>query len=130
MKNTFVRVLSVLFALVLLLTSLASCGKETADSEYVKKNGKLRVGITDFAPIDYQNEKGEWIGFDADMAKAFAASLGVDVEFIEIDWDTKEIELDNKNIDCIWNGFTISAEREENLDYTIPYMKQVISKSL
>ncbi|MDY4105242.1 MAG: transporter substrate-binding domain-containing protein, partial [Oscillospiraceae bacterium] len=62
------------------------------DMEYVKEKGVLVVGITDFAPMDYKDESGEWIGFDADMAKAFADSLGVDVEFVEIDWDNKILE--------------------------------------
>ena len=63
----------------------------TADSDlaYIKEKGKLVVGITDFAPMDYKNDAGEWVGFDADMAKAFAESLGVDVEFIEINWITR-----------------------------------------
>lgn len=62
--------------------------------------------------MDYEETKGsgKWIGFDADMAKKFAKSLGVDVEFVEIDWDNKIMELDAKSIDCVWNGMTISNE--------------------
>ncbi len=70
----------------------------------------LIVGITDFEPMDYKNDAGEWIGFDADMAKAFAQSLGVEAEFIEIDWDNKILELNNKSIDCVWNGMTLTPE--------------------
>ncbi len=80
------------------------------DMEYVKEKGVLVVGITDFAPMDYKDSNGEWIGFDADMAKAFAESLGVDVEFVEIQWDNKILELDGKTIDCVWNGMTLTAE--------------------
>ena len=58
-----------------------------SDMAYVQEKGTLVVGITDFAPMDYKDENGEWIGFDADMAKAFAESLGVEAEFVEIDWD-------------------------------------------
>ena len=72
--------------------------------------GTLIVGITDFEPMDYKNDAGEWIGFDADMAKAFAQSLGVEAEFIEIDWDNKILELNNKSIDCVWNGMTLTPE--------------------
>lgn len=105
------------FALVMALALLfvfAGCGKadsKKADSEYVKDNGKLVVGITDFAPMDYQ-EKGsdEWIGFDADMARAFGENLGVKVEFVEIEWDNKTMELDGKTIDCVWNGMTLDDE--------------------
>lgn len=81
-----------------------------SDMAYVQEKGVLVVGITDFAPMDYKDENGEWIGFDADMAKAFAESLGVEVEFIEIDWDNKVLELDSKAVDCIWNGMTLTDE--------------------
>ena len=81
-----------------------------SDMAYVQSKGTLVVGITDFAPMDYQNESGEWIGFDADMAKAFAESLGVSVEFVEIDWDNKLLELGSKSIDCVWNGMTLTEE--------------------
>ena len=60
-----------------------------SDLAYIKEKGVLTVGMTDFEPMDYKDENGEWIGFDADMAKAFAESLGVEVEFLEINWDNK-----------------------------------------
>ena len=69
-------------------TSKAS-SDDGSDVDYVKEKGKLVVGITEFEPMDYQNESGEWIGFDADMAKSFAESLGVDAEFVVIDWDNR-----------------------------------------
>ena len=85
---------------------------ENTDSDvaYVQNKGTLVVGITDFAPMDYKDDAGEWIGFDADMAKAFAESLGVKAEFIEINWDNKAMELDTKGIDAVWNGMTITQE--------------------
>ena len=99
------------FALLLAAALLtASVSLAETDMEYVKNKGKLVVGITDFAPMDYKNEKGEWVGFDADLAKAFAASLGVEVEFIEIEWDNKILELNGKTIDCVWNGMTLTDE--------------------
>ena len=90
----------------------APAEQTAADSDiaYIQANGKLVVGITDFAPMDYQDETGEWIGFDADMAKDFAESLGVEAEFVEIDWDNKIMELDAKTIDCVWNGMTLTDE--------------------
>lgn len=94
-----------------LIAALTSCGTKNADQsdvEYVKEKGTLVVGITDFAPMDYQNENGQWIGFDADMAKAFAKSLGVEAQFVEINWDTKESELSSKAIDVVWNGMTLT----------------------
>ena len=60
--------------------------------------------------MDYKDGNDEWIGFDADMAKAFAESIGVDVEFVEIDWDNNIMELDGKTIDCVWNGMTLTDE--------------------
>ena len=88
-------------------------GTETAaqtDMEYVKEKGTLVVGITDFAPMDYKDADGNWIGFDADLAKDFAANLGVEVEFVEIEWSNKIMELDAKSIDCVWNGMTLTDE--------------------
>ena len=92
-----------------------------SDLAYVKEKGVLVVGITDFAPMDYKNEDGEWIGFDADMAKYFAGELGVEVEFVEIDWDNKILELDAKSVDCIWNGMTLTDEVKAAMDCSNAY---------
>ena len=114
------RILAMMVALMLCLCAV---GLAEADSDlaYVKGNGKLVVGITDFAPMDYKNEAGEWIGFDADLAKAFAASLGVEVEFIEIDWDNKIMELDNKSIDVVWNGMTLTEDVKAAMETSNAY---------
>ena len=92
-----------------------------SDLAYVTDKGVLVVGITDFAPMDYKDESGEWIGFDADMAKGFAEKLGVDVEFVEIDWDNKILELDGKTIDCVWNGMTLTDEVKAAMDCSNAY---------
>ena len=92
-----------------------------SDLAYVKEKGVLVVGITDFAPMDYKNEDGEWIGFDADMAKYIAGKLGVEVEFVEIDWDNKILELDAKSVDCIWNGMTLTDEVKAAMDCSNAY---------
>ena len=92
-----------------------------SDLAYVKDKGVLVVGITDFAPMDYKNEDGEWIGFDADLAKFFAGELGVEVEFVEIDWDNKILELDSKTIDCVWNGMTMTDEVKAAMDCSNAY---------
>ena len=101
----------------------ASATAENTDSDlaYVKDKGTLVVGITDFEPMDYQDENGNWIGFDADLASAFAESLGVDVEFVEIDWDNKILELDGKTIDCVWNGMTLTDEVTSSMSCTNAY---------
>ncbi|MCM1113807.1 MAG: transporter substrate-binding domain-containing protein [Muribaculum sp.] len=103
--------------LAMSLTACGNSGKQAAsntggssDLAYVKDKGTLVVGITDFEPMDYQDASGEWIGFDADLAKAFGESLGVSVEFVEIEWDNKIMELEGKTIDCVWNGMTLTSE--------------------
>ena len=92
-----------------------------SDLAYVQGKGTLIVGITDFAPMDFKNDAGEWIGFDADMAVAFAESLGVNVEFIEIDWDNKILELNSKSIDAVWNGMTLTPEVLSSMGCSKPY---------
>ena len=93
-----------------------------SDLAYIQEKGVLTVGITDFEPMDYKDENGEWIGFDADMAKLFAESLGVSVEFVEIDWDNKILELDGKSIDCVWNGMTLTDEVLSAMECTEAYL--------
>ena len=111
-----------ILALALALVLLAGCTAfAETDMEYVKAKGKLVVGITDFAPMDYKDESGEWVGFDADMAKAFAAYLGVEVELIEIEWDNKILELDGKTIDCVWNGMTLTDEVKSAMETSNAY---------
>ena len=121
--KTMKKIFALLLALAVLM-SMTACGSkpetELSDTEYVKSKGKLVVGITDFAPMDYQ-ENGEWIGFDADMAKAFAESLGVTAEFVVIDWDLKASELDNKSIDCVWNGMTLTDGVKAAMSTSNPY---------
>lgn len=134
------KLFSLALALMMIL-ALASCGNDSkpaasstpdaadasaagdaeSDLSYVKGKGTLIVGITDFAPMDYKDDNGEWIGFDADMAKAFAKSLGVEAQFIEVDWDNKIMELDSKNIDCVWNGMTLTDEVKNSMETTNAY---------
>ncbi len=92
-----------------------------SDVEYIQGKGTLIVGITDFAPMDYKDENGEWIGFDADMARKVAEKLGVEAQFVEIDWDNKIMELDSKNIDVVWNGMTLTSEVTSSMECTNPY---------
>lgn len=98
-----------------------SAATDSTDMQYVKEKGTLVVGITDFAPMDYKDENGEWIGFDADLAKAFGESLGVSVEFVEIEWENKIMELDGKTIDCVWNGMTLTDEVTSSMECSKPY---------
>lgn len=130
------KIVALLLTMTMVL-SLAACGisssdsdsdsksdssaSEASDMEYVKDKGVLVVGITDFEPMDYKDDNDEWIGFDADMAKAFAESLGVDVEFVEIDWDNKIMELEGQTIDCVWNGMTLTDEVTSSMECTNAY---------
>ena len=130
------KILAVLLALVLVIGLFAGCSADNQKTEeidynlddafsavsfsaldisdddinYIKEKCTLVVGITDFEPMDYKDANGNWIGFDADMATAFAKWLGVKVQFVEIDWDNKIFELDGKSIDCVWNGMTLTDE--------------------
>lgn len=99
-----------------------------SDWEYIKNKGKMIVGITYFAPMNYLDDNGDLTGFETEFAKAVGAKLGIEIEFQKINWKTKEVELAAKSIDCIWNGMTITEERAENMAITIPYMenKQVV----
>lgn len=101
---------------------------EEGDLAYVKEKGELIIGITYFAPMNYENEDKELVGFETEFAKAVCAKLGVEPKFVEINWDAKEVELNAKNIDCIWNGMTITEERVANMSISVPYManKQVM----
>ncbi|MBQ3099762.1 MAG: transporter substrate-binding domain-containing protein [Clostridia bacterium] len=129
------KILALILALLMMTVMLVSCGDkvdtpaddtapdsgEKTDLEYVLDKGVLVVGITDFAPMDYEDDNGNWIGFDADMAKAFAESLGVEVEFVEIEWGSKVMELDGKTIDCVWNGMTLTDEVKSAMECSKPY---------
>ena len=109
-------------------TDVVSDDSQTADDggsdlAFVQNNGKLVVGITDYAPMDYKDENGEWTGFDAEFARLFAEELGVECEFFVLaDWGKKIFELDSKNIDCVWNGMTITEEILLTSSVSDPYV--------
>lgn len=108
-------------ALVEQTASEFTASEEDSDVAYIQDKGTMIVGITDFAPMDYKDESGEWIGFDADMARMVAEKLGVEAQFVEIDWDNKIMELESKNIDVVWNGMTLTAETTSAMECTNPY---------
>jgi len=117
------KVIAVLLV-ALMLMSLAACSQQpTSDLAYIQSKGTLVVGITEYPPMDYKDANGEWIGFDADLAKLVAEKLGVKVEFYVIaDWGKKFIELEDKQIDAVWNGMTISDTVKNNCNCSIPYV--------
>ena len=139
MKNLKTAILLVLVA-AMCFGLFAGCGaKKTAsetdtpstdantavvdDLAYIKDNGKLVIGYTVYEPMNYTDENGEFTGFDTEYANAVCEKLGVKAEFVEINWDTKEVELNAKSIDCIWNGLTITEDRQANMSITVPYVK-------
>lgn len=105
-------------------TSANASANASADSDvaYIKDKGTLIVGITDFEPMDYKDDSGSWIGFDADLAAKVAEDLGVQVQFEEIDWDNKILELENKSIDVVWNGMTLTDEVTNSMACTNAYL--------
>ncbi len=120
------KLLIVTLTVLMLIGLLAGCSsKSGSDVDYVKSKGKLIVGITDFAPMDYKEDgSDEWIGFDADMAKAFAKELGVDAEFTVLsNWGQKAVELSTKSIDVVWNGMTLTEEVKSLMGTSKPYCR-------
>ncbi|MGN1433559.1 MAG: transporter substrate-binding domain-containing protein [Ruminococcus sp.] len=140
MKKLTAFILSALMA----VTALTGCGGQSSSSEasadnsssqsstgdwsYIADKGDLVIGITYFEPMNYKDENGELTGFETEFAQSVCEKLGVKATFQKIDWDSKEVELNAKTIDCIWNGLTITDERQENMGISTPYMenKQVM----
>ena len=119
------KMITMILAVLMLCSCLAACGanKDASDLAYIQEKGKLIVGITDYAPMDYKDENGEWTGFDAELSRLFAEELGVECEFFVLaDWGKKFYELETKNIDVIWNGMTITDEVKLNTNCSDPYV--------
>ena len=118
------KIIALLLPALLAACMFAGCASTSgSDLKYVQDKGTLIVGITDYAPMDYKDENGEWTGFDAEFARLFAKELDVDVEFFVLsDWGKKFYELETNNIDCIWNGMTITDEVTLNTSCSDPYV--------
>jgi polar amino acid transport system substrate-binding protein len=119
MKKALIFTLAVVLAL-----ALGACGKSAEDDlAYLKDKGTIVIGITEYEPMNYYDESGALVGFDTEFAEAACAKLGLTPEFTIIDWETKETELQAKNIDCIWNGLTVDDERRKNMDFSSSYLR-------
>ena len=121
MKKMFVMLLAMLLA----VSCFAACGSKDSGSDlaYIQDKGTMIVGITDYAPMDYKDENGEWTGFDAEFAQMVCEELDVEGEFFVLsDWGKKFYELETKNIDVIWNGMTITEEVKLNTSCSDPYV--------
>ncbi|MBR5437883.1 MAG: transporter substrate-binding domain-containing protein [Clostridia bacterium] len=138
MKKKTLAIILAILAVVMCFT-FAACNGDKADDTtaptetasdlaYIKDNGKMIIGYTEFAPMNYKDDDGNLIGFETEFAKAVCAELGVEPVFQLIDWAAKETELKSKTIDCIWNGMTITAERQAEMEISTAYManKQVL----
>ncbi len=129
------KILALVLALTFIFT-LCACNKtnddnndnnndnvEVSDKDYIVGKGEMIIGITYFEPMNYIDDNGDLTGFETEFAKAVCEELGVTAKFQEISWTAKETELASKNIDCIWNGMTATAEREEAMSVSQHYMK-------
>ena len=117
------RMIALLLVLAMAACLFAGCAKkEATDFDNIAKDKKVIVGITDFAPMDFLDANGEWTGFDAELARAVFGKLGLECEFVEIDWDNKILELNNGSIDCVWNGMTLTDEVLSAMDCSKPYV--------
>ena len=98
-----------------------TASESDSDVQYIKDKGTLVIGITEFEPMDYQDADGNWIGFDADMAKLVAEKLGVEPEYVESDWDSLFAGLDAGRYDMVCNGVEVTEERAKTYAFTTPY---------
>ena len=118
----------VFFAVLIMVLAFSGCKKDDADVDnswkQIKAKGEFVLGLDDsFPPMGFRDENGEIVGFDIDLAKEVCSRLKIKLVLQPINWSAKEQELNTKNIDCIWNGLTITPEREEVILFTKPYMK-------
>ena len=116
------KILSLVLAAMMLMACVSCGGGSVADVQKVKDAGKMIIGITEYAPMNYQ-ENGEWTGFDTEFAQLVCEKLGVSAEFIVIDWDNKILELDAGSIDAVWNGMTITDEVKNGMSVSNAYVK-------
>ena len=114
-----------LFAAILVVMMMVGGFAHAEDTSisYIQEKGTFILCLDDsFPPMGFRDENNEIVGFDIDVAKVVAEKLGVEFIAQPIAWDAKELELNSKNIDCIWNGMSITPEREESMAMTFPYL--------
>lgn len=125
-KMKKILILTVVISLILGVFGCKKSDKKRSSSDGVKAlkdRGVFVLGLDDsFPPLGFRNENNEIVGYDIDLAKEVAKRLGVEFKAQPIDWDAKEMELETGNIDCIWNGFTITEQRKEALSMSEPYL--------
>ena len=118
------KIMTVVLALVLMFSLAVGVIAEEASVQAILDKGVLILGLDDsFPPMGYRDENNDIVGFDIDLAKEVAARLGVELELQPIEWSAKELELDAGNIDCIWNGMSITPDRQESMSMTFSYLQ-------
>ena len=122
------KLLSLLLAGAMSASIFVGCGSSATDWDYISNKGEFVIGVTYFEPMNYLDADGKLTGFETEFAEAVCEKMGVTPKFQKIDWDSKEVELNSKTIDCIWNGLTIDDDRKTTMDISTPYMenKQVM----
>ena len=122
------KLLSLLLAGAMSASIFVGCGSSATDWDYISNKGEFVIGVTYFEPMNYLDADGKLTGFETEFAEAVCEKMGVTPKFQKIDWDSKEVELNSKTIDCIWNGLTIDDDRKSTMDISTPYMenKQVM----
>lgn len=118
-----VMIIAVAFSVIAVAGCKKTANKEDNSISALKERGVFVLGLDDsFPPLGFRNEDNEIVGYDIDLAKEVVARLGVNFKAQPIDWSAKEMELNTGKIDCIWNGFTMTPEREAVLSFTKPYL--------
>jgi len=118
------KILVLVFVGFMSMMILGCSDKALTTWDEIEERGYFIVGLDDtFAPMGFRDESGELVGFDIDLAKAVSEVLGVEVQFQPIDWDSKVLELNSGKIDMIWNGLTITEEREKEMLFSNPYIE-------
>ncbi len=123
------KFLTLMLTLVVALTAclgLTACSSAPTESGIA--DGKLTIGYTKYAPMNYFDDEDQFVGFDTELAKAFCEEIGVTADFVEITWSNKFIDLESRTIDVIWNGMTITEEASQKTAVSSPYLtnKQVV----
>jgi len=122
------RIIALVLAFAACFALFCSCANDPGDFDYIQKKGTMVIGYTLYPPMNYKDEGGELIGFDTEFAKLVCAELGVEPVFQLINWETKETELNAKNLDAIWNGFTVDEDRKQHFAFSTSYItnKQIV----
>ena len=121
------KLFAISMAAVMIFTMFAFTGCGGSDKDDTASKDTIVIGLDDtFAPMGFRDKDGNLVGFDIDLANAVAKEMGMKAKFQPIDWDSKEMELKAGTIDCVWNGMSITPEREEKMALSNKYLNNKI----